>query len=292
MSVEGSPPSAQPYELPRCYRHPDRETGVSCTRCERPICPDCLRPASVGFQCPECVARGNAGLRSARAPYGGVAVDAALITVTIAVLNVVVYILTALNSTGGFRDNAGSTLFVRLGLFPAAVAINDEYWRLVTSMFVHYGPWHLLSNMLALAVVGAGLEQVFSRWRYLAVYMVAGLGGSTAVYLFDAPISLSVGASGAIFGLFGAYLVVAKKARLDYRPMLLVIGINLVATFAIPNISKLAHIGGLVTGIIAAAVIVYAPRGRNRTSVQVLGLGGMLAVMALLVLFRTTQIVV
>jgi membrane associated rhomboid family serine protease len=291
VSVEGYPP-AGPVELPRCYKHPDRETGVSCTRCERPICPDCLRPASVGFHCPECVARGNAGMRNARAPYGGAAVDAALITVSIAVLNVVVYILTALNSTGGFRNNSGSTLFARLGLFPAAIAADHEYWRLVTSMFVHYGPWHLISNMLALVVVGMGLEQVFSRWRYLAVYLVAGLGGSTAVYLFDAPFSLSVGASGAIFGLFGAYLVVARQARLDYRPMLLVIGINLVATFAIPGISKLAHVGGLITGIVAAAIIVYAPRGRNRAPVQVFGLGAMAAVMAALVLFRTSQILV
>jgi membrane associated rhomboid family serine protease len=291
MSFEGSP-AAQPYELPRCYRHRDRETGVSCTRCGKPICPDCLRPASVGFQCPDCVARGNAGMRTARAPYGGIAVDASLITITIAVLNVVVYILTALNSTDGFRDNSGSTLFVRLGLFPAAVAVDHEYWRLVTSMFVHYGPWHLISNMLALVVVGAGLERVLSRWRYLALYLVAGLGGSTAVYLFDPPISLSVGASGAIFGLFGAYLVVARKARLDYRPMLFVIGINLIATFTIPNISKLAHLGGLLTGVLAAIAIVYAPRGRNQASVQVMGLGGLLAVMAVLVLFRTSQIVV
>src|SRR5882724_2513055 len=277
MNIEGRSP-AEPLQLPRCYRHPDRETGVSCTRCERPICPDCLRPAAVGFQCPECVARGNAGMRSARSPYGGALVDAALITVTIAILNVIVYVLTALNSTGGFRDNSGSTLFLRLGLFPEAVAADHEYWRLVTSMFVHYGPWHLLSNMLALIVVGAGLERVFSRWRYLAVYLVSGLGGSTAVYLFDAPLSLSVGASGAIFGLFGAYLVVARKARLDFRPMLVVIGINLVATFAIPGISKLAHIGGLLTGLIAAAIVVYAPRGRNQVPTQVFGLGAMLAI--------------
>jgi membrane associated rhomboid family serine protease len=159
-------------------------------------------------------------------------------------------------------------------------------------MFVHFGPWHLVSNMLALVVVGMGLEQVLSRWRYLALYLVAGLGGSTAVYLFDAPFSLSVGASGAIFGLFGAYLVVARQARLDYRPMLVVIGINLVATFAIPGISKLAHVGGLLTGIIAAVIIVYAPRGRNQVPAQVFGLGAMVALMAALVLFRTTQIVV
>jgi membrane associated rhomboid family serine protease len=290
MSLEGYPP-ADAAALPRCYRHPDRETGVSCTRCERPICPDCLRPASVGFQCPECVARGNAGVRGTTAPYGGAVVDGALVTITIAVLNVVSFLLTALSSAGGFRDNSDSTLFRRLALFPAAVAQQNEYWRLVTAMFVHYGIWHLLANMLALGVIGAGLEAVFSRWRYLTLYFVAGLGGSTAVYLFDNPFSLNVGASGAIFGLFGAYLVVARHAKLDYRPMLMVIGINVVATFAIPGISKLAHFGGLATGIVAAVIIVYAPKGKNRVPLQIAGLGAMVAVMIVLILLRTGQLV-
>ena len=276
--------------LPRCYRHPDRETGVTCTRCDRPICPDCLRPAAVGFQCPECVARGNVGVRRANAPYGGAVVNGALVTIVIAVLNVVVYVLTALSSPGGFRNNSGSTLFFRLGLAPEFVAVRHEYWRLFTSMFVHYGLWHLLLNMMALGVVGAGLEPVFSRWRYLALYVIAGLGGSTAVYLFDRPESLSVGASGAIFGLFGAYVVVARHAKLDFRPMLTVIGINVVLTLAIPGISKLAHFGGLFTGVLAAAIIVYAPKGRNRMPFQLLALGAVVAVMAGLVVLRTSQL--
>jgi membrane associated rhomboid family serine protease len=289
MSTEGYPP-AEAAALPRCYRHPDRETGVSCTRCDRPICPDCLRPASVGFQCPECVAGGNVGVRGANAPYGGAVVDGALVTIVIAVLNVVVFVLTAANSPGGFRNNSGSALFDRLALQPGLVAVQHEYWRLFTSMFVHYGPLHLVLNMLALGVVGAGLEPVFSRWRYLALYVIAGLGGSTAVYLFESPSSSSVGASGAIFGLFGAYVVVARHAKLDYRPMLTVIGINVVFTLAIPGISKLAHFGGLITGVLVAAIIVYAPKGRNRLPVQLLGLGATVAVLALLVAFRTTQL--
>jgi membrane associated rhomboid family serine protease len=244
----------------------------------------------VGFQCPECVARAGAGSRGATAPFGGAVVDGALVTIVIAVLNVVSYVLTAMNSTGGFRDNSDSGLFTRLGLQPAAVAVQHEYWRLFTSMFVHFGPLHLLLNMLALAVVGAGLEPVLSRWRYLALYVIAGLGGSTAIYLFDDPLSLSVGASGAIFGLFGAYVVVARKAKVDYRPMLTVIGINVVFTLAIPGISKLAHFGGLFTGVLVAAIIVYAPKGPNRVWFQLIGLGAMVAVMAGLVLFRTSQL--
>ncbi len=289
MSAEGYPPD-DTATLPRCYRHPDRETGVSCTRCDRPICPDCLRPASVGFQCPECVARGS--VRGATAPFGGKVVDGALVTIVVAVLNVLVFVLTALNSSGGFRDNSGSSLFDRLSLVPYLVAVQHEYWRLFSSMFVHYGLWHLAANMLALGVVGAGLEPVFSRWRYLALFLVAGFGGSTAVYVFGNPLAGTVGASGAIFGLFGAYLVVARKARLDFRPMLTVIGINIVATFAIPGISKLAHFGGLFAGMLAAVILVYAPKGPNRLAVQVGGLGGMLVVMAALVLFRSGQLAV
>src|SRR5262249_36694331 len=237
MSAEGHPPP-ETAELPRCYRHPNRETGVSCTRCDRPICPDCLRRAAVGFQCAECVASGNARVRGATAPYGGAAVEGALVTMVIAVLNVVAFVLTALHSPGGFRNNFGSALFGRLAMVPAAVAQQHEFWRLGTTMFVHYGPLHLVVNTLALGVVGAALEPVFSRWRYLALYLVAGLGGSTAVYALGDQFASTAGASGAIFGLFGAYLVVARQVRVDYRPMLTVIGINILVTFGIPGISK------------------------------------------------------
>jgi membrane associated rhomboid family serine protease len=293
MSADGGPP-AEATALPHCYRHPDRETGVTCTRCDRPICPDCLRPAAVGFQCPDCVARGSAGARRAAAPYGGTAANGALVTIVLGVLCGVTFVLTALSSPRGFpeglRDNSDSTLFGRLALQPAAVAQQHEYWRLVTSMFVHYGPWHLVVNMLALGVVGVALEPVFSRWRYLVLYLVAGLGGSTAVYLFGNPWAPTIGASGAIFGLFGAYVVVAQRARLDYRSMLTIILINIVVTFAIPGISKLAHFGGLFAGTLAAVVLVYAPRGRSRLPVQLLGLGGMVAVLAVLVAVRTGQL--
>src|SRR5262249_35686724 len=139
MSAEGYPPP-EAAALPRCYRHPHRETGVSCTRCDRPICPDCLRPAAVGFQCPECVAGGNVRARGATAPYGGAVVDGALVTIVIAVLNVVAFVLTALNSVGGFRNNSGSTLFDRLALVPAAVAQQHEYWRAGHPLFLPHRP--------------------------------------------------------------------------------------------------------------------------------------------------------
>jgi membrane associated rhomboid family serine protease len=289
MSAEGGPP-AEAAALPHCYRHPNRETGVACTRCERPICPACLRPAAVGFQCPDCVAKANADIRRPTAPYGGKVVDGALVTIVLAALSGVTFVLTAVSSTGGFRDNSDPTLFDRLALLPVAVAWQQEYWRLLTAMFVHGSLWHLAVNMLALGVVGVALEPVLGRWRYLALYLIAGLGGSTAVYVFGHPQQLTVGASGAIFGLFGAYVVVARRARLDYRSMLVVILINVVVTFAIPGISVWAHFGGLFVGTLAAVVLVYAPRGRNQLPVQLLGLGGMVAVLAVLVALRTGQL--
>ncbi|HSV67654.1 MAG TPA: rhomboid family intramembrane serine protease [Mycobacteriales bacterium] len=274
-------------ELPRCFRHPDRETGARCNRCDRPICPDCLRPASVGYWCPECTAAANARMRTARAPYGGTAVGGALVTTVLVALNVAAYVLTAFSSPDGFLHNDSSTIFERLALWPPAIGGRHEYWRLGTSMFLHIGPWHLLVNMLALGMVGAQLEPVFGRGRYLALYLLAGLGGSVAVYLFGSPCTVTAGASGALFGLFGALLVVVRRLRYDARPILAVIVIILLITFTIPNISKLGHVGGLVTGVLAAVVIVYAPKG-NRVVTQGVGLGLLAALLIGLVL-RTGQ---
>lgn len=276
--------------LPHCYRHPNRETGVRCNRCDRPICPDCLRPASVGYWCPVCTAEANARVRRAKAPYGGAVVDGALVTVVLVVLNVAAYVLTALSSPSGFLRNEDSELFGRLALWPSRIAVGHEYWRLASSMFLHFGPLHLLVNMIALGVLGIQLEPIFGRVRFVAVYLIAGLGGSAAVYLLADPNSLTAGASGALFGLFGALLVVVRRLRYSVRPVLLMIGLNLVITFTIPGISKLGHLGGLATGLLAALVVVYAPHGRKRTTIQVLGLGLLVAVLAGMVAFRTSQL--
>jgi membrane associated rhomboid family serine protease len=288
LSTEEHP--AEAAALPRCYRHRDRETGVRCNRCDRPICPDCLRPASVGYWCPECTAQANARVRRARAPYGGAVVDGALVTIVLVGLNVAAYLLTALSSSSGLLHNQDSAIFDRLALWPPGIALGHEYWRLATSMFLHFGPLHLLVNMIALGVLGVQLEPVFGRVRFAVVYLVSGLGGSVAVYLLANPASLTAGASGALFGLFGALLVVVRRLRYDVRPVLAMIGLNLVFTFAIPGISKLGHLGGLVTGLLTALVIVYAPRGRNRAATQVLGLVLLVALLAGMVVFRTGQL--
>lgn len=286
MSAEHTPPAAV---APRCYRHPDRETWVSCTRCERPICPDCLRPAAVGFQCPQCVAEGNASVRRSVSPYGGrIAARTGLVTIVLGVLNVAAFAVTALTSPGGVTGNIASRLFNQLDLVPVRVALDGEYWRLLGAAFLHIGPLHLIVNMLALAVVGPSLERLFGTWRYLAVYLLAALGGSVAVYLFDSPFGAVAGASGAIYGLFAATLVVLRNLGLNARYMLVAIGLNFAVSFA-PGISLLGHLGGFLTGGLAALALVHAPK-KSRTSVQIFAIGGLLAVLVALVLFRTNAL--
>ena len=171
---------------------------------------------------------------------------------------------------------------------PVRVAVEGEYWRLLGAAFLHIGPLHLVVNMIALAVVGPGLERVFGTWRYLAVYLLGALGGSVAVYLFGPPLDAVAGASGAIFGLFAATIVVLRDLGLDARFMIAAIALNFVVSFA-PGISLLGHLGGFVAGGLAALALVHAPKG-SRTPVQILALGGLLAIMVALVLFRSNAL--
>jgi membrane associated rhomboid family serine protease len=257
----------------RCYRHPDRETWVSCTRCERPICPECLRPASVGFQCPECVKQGNATVRRPTAPYGGQApARAGVVSLVLGLLNVVAFVVTVATAPGGLSGNTNSRLFDELELVPLRVAVDGEYWRLIGSAFLHIGLLHLAGNMLSLAIVGPALERLFGWWRFLAIYLVAAVAG----------------ASGAIYGLFAATLIVVRKLGLDARFMVLAVGLNFAVSFA-PGISLLGHLGGFLAGGLLALAMVYAPKG-SRTSLQILAIGVLLAIMVSLVLIRTDML--
>jgi membrane associated rhomboid family serine protease len=286
VSAERSSPEVT---APRCYRHPERETWVSCTRCERPICPDCLRPASVGFQCPQCVAEGAASVRQPRSPYGArVASRGPLVTITLGVLNVVAFLVTAATSPDGFLRNSSSRLFDELDLVPLRTAADGEYWRLLSAAFLHIGPLHLIVNMLALVIVGPALERLFGAWRFLALYVLGALGGSLAVYLFNSPVGAVAGASGAIFGLFAGTLIVLRNLGLDARFMVVAIVVNFAASFA-PGISLLGHLGGFLAGGLTALVLVYAPKA-SRTALQVLGIGVLLAIMLAMVLVRTDQL--
>ena len=236
-----------------CYRHPNRETGVRCSSCERPICPDCMTSTPVGMRCPEC-ARQSTKVRTMRSLTS----DPTLTYVLIAI-NVLVGIASLY---GGNIGTEGGTLVDSWELSRHQLADGD-FWRLLTSGFVHRGLPHLALNMLALYILGTMLEPAIGRWRFALIYFVSLLCGSLGVLLLSG--DESAGASGAVFGLMGAAAVVARSRGLSLMEsgLGLWLGLNLVITFAIPNISIGGHLGGLVGGTLVALILVeLGERGR------------------------------
>ncbi|MBY0287810.1 MAG: rhomboid family intramembrane serine protease [Mycobacteriaceae bacterium] len=267
-----------PPQAPTCYRHPDRATYVRCTRCNRYICPECMRDAAVGHQCAECVGEGVRSVRQARTQFGGVPVSSPLVTYVLIGINVVMFALQML--VPGLQRE--------LVLNSPAVADGESY-RLLTSAFLHYGPMHIVFNMWALYVIGPPLEAALGRLRFAALYFMSALGGSVVVYLLSSLGAQTAGASGAVFGLFGATFVVGKRLNMDTRWVIGLIAINLVITFVVPNISWQGHLGGLVTGAVIAAAYAYAPR-KNRTAVQISATVGLLLLFSLLIWWRTANL--
>ncbi len=282
---------AEPSSAPRCYRHSDRETHIRCTRCERPICPECMVSASVGFQCPACVREGNRGARSARTIAGGrLASREGLVTKILIGINVAAFLIAQL-ARDAFVDRL--ILVGRAGFFaslgePGGVA-TGEWYRLLTAAFLHVRPWHLLLNMVGLWIFGVSLESSLGRARFTALYLLSALGGSVVSYAFSSSAQLSLGASGAIFGLLGATLVIVRRLRHNMRPLLALLAINVVYGFLVPGIDWRAHLGGLATGLVLGTAFAYAPRD-SRTLVQfTTGVGVFLALLALTAI-RTTAL--
>lgn len=268
----GAPdPGAASVPPARCVRHPERATGLSCTRCGRPSCTDCLRDASVGMQCVDCVAEGARSTRTARTVAGGPAQAGRPVVVPVLIaVNVAVFVLTVLDA-GSVANNAAGAVFQAASLSPYEVA-GGQYWRLLTSGFLHIGLLHLLFNMIALWFIGRDVESVLGRLRFSVVYLVSLLGGSTAIMLLGAPASAVAGASGAVFGLMGALAVLLRRLRLPPGPAVTTIAINVVISFVVPGISILGHLGGLAIGALVTAGFVYAPaRSRVTTGFVVAG---------------------
>jgi membrane associated rhomboid family serine protease len=295
--MSAGPPSHDapaPADVPHCYRHPNRETLVRCTRCDRPICPECMRDSAVGFQCPDDVALGRRTVRAPRTSVGALLRDAPPYTTGVLVAaNVVVYVITGLQSPGGLADPAQPrlhSLFYLWQLQPATVYHDHAYWRLLTSAFLHVSPLHIAANMITLAIIGPPLERVLGRVRFTVVYLLAALGGSALIYAAGAPLQPVVGASGAIFGLFGAALVMARRLGIDLQWLIGVIVLNFILTFSVSGISKLGHVGGFITGGLAGLAIAGWPPTRQRLSgrIQAGGLGGIALVIVLVVALAPT----
>ena len=296
--------SESPVTVPVCYRHPSKETYVRCTRCDRSICPDCMNAASVGHQCPDCVAEGRRTQRPVRTAFGGsVAGQAGTVTKTLIGINVAVMVVST--AIGGLGAVAGGGLGGLLGsstsLTEALSVVGNsqyvvngplhgiaqgEWYRLITGMFVHYGILHLLLNMYALWILGRELERALGPLRFAGLYLIAGLGGDVAAYVFSKPYAFTAGASTAVFGLMAGMFVVLKRLNLSVAPILPTIVINVIFTFAIAQISVAGHLGGLAVGAIAAAVIAYAPKER-RNLVQGVGLAIIVLALIVLAVYRT-----
>lgn len=286
MSFPGAPES--PAQVPTCYRHPGRQTYVRCTRCRRYICPECMRDAAVGHQCVECVNEGAKTVRPVRTQFGGRERRGAapVVTYTLMALNAVAFV--AVPAVAVLQNIPSWEITSDFGLWAGGVA-RGEYYRLLTSAFLHDGPVHLLFNMWALFVIGPPLERWLGRLRFAALYLVSAMGGSAVVYLWSDVTSLTVGASGAVFGLFGATFMVARRLNLDVRWVVMLIVINVAITLAVPGISWQGHLGGLVTGSILSAAYVYAPRAQ-RNAVQIGATVGVLAVIATMIIWRTVAL--
>ena len=270
-------PIGAPPQVPVCYRHPDRETYIRCAHCDRPICPDCMTSASVGFQCPECVAEGAAAVPATRTRFGGVAISRPYVTLTLIGINVVVF---------GWEFLAGvDTVASNWGMWPVGVALDNEYYRLFTATFLHENLLHIGFNMLVLWMLGPQLEVLLGHVRFTVLYLVAGLGGSVASFWFSSPSVVGIGASGAIFGLMGAYVVVGRALRADISQVLGLIAINVVIGFVGGGIDWRAHLGGLVTGALVAAIFAYAPT-TQRVLWQVVGVVVVVVALGVLITMR------
>jgi len=280
--------------IPTCYRHPGRETYVSCVRCGRPACPDCLRSAAVGQQCVDCVREGNRGTRQAQGMFGGRAISTAVVTWTLVGANVLLWLAELVHSNLGYdwamlalaRGPAGDLEGVAAG----------QWYRLITAAFLpppglsNFGPLDLIFNMYALILVGPALERALGRLRYLTVYLVSALGGSVAFFYLAPENASALGASGAIFGLFGAWFVLSRRLRVDGRQVVALIVLNLVISFAVPGIAWQAHIGGLIAGGLLTAAYAYAPR-RNRALIQGGATVALLGILVIAVVIRDQQLI-
>jgi membrane associated rhomboid family serine protease len=301
----GGPNDPDPSSEPRqsglavefCYRHPDRATGVHCTRCERPICTDCMRPAAVGYQCPECLEEAAKSLpRSRRTLAIGTAGPVTRILVG---LNLAVFILEI--ATGGRLafDLSGafnSKLIAWGGLQPLKIALNGEYYRLVTAMFLHGGLLHVALNMYVLWILGTMIEPTLGSRRFAAVYFISGLTASATSYWLGPAQQLGVGASGAIFGLLGAWLAFSFRRRqtafgqAQFRQALFWIGLNFVLGLSISGIDNFAHLGGLIGGTAAGALVEGVGPPSTRRVVSAGGLIGLVLLTLLIVALRTATL--
>lgn len=290
-----------PEEVPVCPRHTDRVSYVRCQRCARPVCPECQRPAAVGVQCVDCVREGQKSIRQGRTVFGGdVSAVGGRPQVTTTIIGICIAVFLAQMASPPLTDEIAFVPY--LG--------DTEPWRFVTSAFAHSPRMllHIGFNMYALWIMGQYLEPMLGRARFAALYLISAIGGSVVYLLLAFPASVdelnrgdygpwetpAVGASGAVFGLFGAFLVLQRRLGRSAATMYATIGINAVLGFVIPGIAWQAHLGGLLVGAACAAVVAYtgrrpegaAPTERASFGVHWVGLGAIAVTLVVLTVLK------
>ena len=277
--MAGSGETSAPGAL-HCYRHPDRETLLSCSNCERPICTSCMTQAAVGMRCPECAGRGGRTKVVTSASRMRAATGAPVATYVLIAVNVLVFIAEMAQGVGLSGGLGGSDL-VRNGALLGPAVADGDWWRLVSGGFLHASVIHLGFNMYLLWILGGAFERYAGPWRLLAVYFSALLWGAAGALLLS-PDSLTVGASGAVFGLMAALYLLERQrgvALLGSSVGVLLL-LNLVITFAIPGISIGGHIGGILGG--AAAGYLLSGLGKGHMAYGRIGATGWGAVVGLM----------
>lgn len=273
-------------QVETCYRHPDAETRVHCTRCGRPICPDCMTPAPVGHHCPACLAEGRQSGRRVRPrlPRPRSA------TTAILAINAAVFAVDVVLRLGGGRG------LLPLGAMVPGLVAQGEWWRLVTAMFLHVGVLHLALNSFGLYVFGTLVEQALGSGRFVVLYLVTGFCASAASFAFGSPAVAAVGASGAVFGMLGVWLAYNLRrrslslARANVQWALVLVGINLAFGLATPGIDNLAHLGGLAAGVVAGLAVEGGGRRAARTLSGAAGLTALAAAAVALVAWRAASL--
>jgi membrane associated rhomboid family serine protease len=263
----------------RCYRHPDRETGVSCSECGRPICPDCMTFSPVGIRCPDHSGKARGATRVVQNVQRSTSRNPGVVTTTLIAINVGIYLL---QLAGGASINANSGWIFEHGALYGPLVAQGDWYRLVSAAFLHYGPIHLGLNMLALWWIGRPLESYLGPMRYLLLYLVSGLAGSAGA-LIASPTGVTVGASGAIFGILGAAIVLERQGTYvlggSALPLLIV---NLAFTFAVPGISIGGHLGGAIGG--ALCILALSQLGKRSavySRIDLLSIASLIAIGAL-----------
>lgn len=289
----GAPPTVE-----YCYRHPNVRTAVHCTRCGRPICPDCMIPAPVGHQCPQCVEdarrefRRGSVRRVQPVRAGGLTATKALLLALLAVFAVEV----ALGGPNAFLAGPPERTLIRLGALQPFLIANGQYWRLFSAIFLHAGLLHIGFNAYALWIFGAFTESVLGRTRFLVIFFVTGFAASATSYAFGPVQTVGVGASGAIFGVFGAFIAYnfrrrhLPQAQAQLRWALTLIVLNALLAFGFPGIDWRAHVGGLVSGFLAGLAAEGMGDRRTRMLISVAGFAALVVAAVALVVWRTDQI--